>query len=61
MKVTKLLIGFLLLSISLWAQNKPGKPQLVVGIVVDQMRYDYLYRFSKRYGENGFKRMMREA
>lgn len=33
-------------------------PKLVVGIVVDQMRWDYLHRFYDRYGEDGFKRMM---
>lgn len=32
--------------------------KLVVGIVVDQMRYDYLTRFYHRYGEGGFKRML---
>lgn len=37
------------------------RPKLVVGIVVDQMRYDYLYRFYDKYGEGGFKRMMREG
>ncbi len=37
------------------------KPKLVVGIVVDQMRYDYLTRFYKKYGEGGFKRMMNEG
>ncbi|MEP5338439.1 MAG: alkaline phosphatase PafA [Algibacter sp.] len=37
------------------------KPKLVVGIVVDQMRYDYLTRFYNRYGEGGFKRMMNEG
>jgi predicted AlkP superfamily pyrophosphatase or phosphodiesterase len=36
-------------------------PKLVVGIVVDQMRYDYLTRFESKYGEGGFKRMMREG
>ena len=35
-----------------------SKPKLVVGIVVDQMRYDYLTRFYSKYGEGGFKRMM---
>ncbi|APZ45026.1 alkaline phosphatase [Polaribacter reichenbachii] len=34
------------------------KPKLVVGIVVDQMRYDYLTRFYDRYSENGFKRLL---
>jgi flagellar biosynthesis protein FliQ len=36
-------------------------PKLVVGIVVDQMRYDYLTRFYHRFGEGGFKRMMSEG
>lgn len=36
-------------------------PKLIVGIVVDQMRYDYLTRFYDRYGDGGFKRMMREG
>jgi predicted AlkP superfamily pyrophosphatase or phosphodiesterase len=34
------------------------KPKLVVGIVIDQMRYDYLTRFSDRYSEDGFKRLL---
>jgi predicted AlkP superfamily pyrophosphatase or phosphodiesterase len=37
------------------------KPKLVVGIVVDQMRYDYLTRYESKYGEGGFKRMMNEG
>lgn len=36
-------------------------PKLVVGIVVDQMRYDYLFRFKERYSEGGFRRLMREG
>jgi len=36
-------------------------PKLVVGIIIDQMRYDYLTRFYKRYGEGGFKRMVKEG
>ncbi|WP_375562239.1 alkaline phosphatase PafA [Bernardetia sp. OM2101] len=35
-----------------------SRPKLVVGIVVDQMRYDYLYRFYNQYSENGFKRLL---
>ncbi len=38
-----------------------SKPKLVVGIVVDQMRYDYLTRFESKYGNGGFKRMMSEG
>jgi len=41
--------------------SQTQKPKLVVGIVVDQMRYDYLNRFYNKYEEGGFKRMMREG
>ena len=34
---------------------------MVVGIVIDQMRWDYLYRYYARYGEGGFKRMLGEG
>lgn len=37
------------------------KPKLVVGIVVDQMRYDYLTRFNSKFGQGGFKRMINEG
>ncbi|WP_214073423.1 alkaline phosphatase PafA [Mucilaginibacter sp. dw_454] len=37
------------------------RPKLVVGIVVDQMRWDYLYRYYSRYGNTGFKRLLNEG
>ncbi|RFP66295.1 alkaline phosphatase family protein [Hymenobacter lapidiphilus] len=37
------------------------RPKLVVGIVVDQMRYDYLYRYWSKYGQGGFKRLLGEG
>ncbi|TWF42775.1 putative AlkP superfamily pyrophosphatase or phosphodiesterase [Chitinophaga polysaccharea] len=37
------------------------KPKLIVGIVVDQMRWDYLYRYYDRYESGGFKRMLGEG
>ncbi|WP_233522458.1 alkaline phosphatase PafA [Chitinophaga silvatica] len=37
------------------------KPKLIVGIVVDQMRWDYLYRYYDRYEAGGFKRMLGEG
>jgi len=53
----------LLISLSLFSQDNLQKerPKLVVGVIVDQMRYDYLYRFYDRYGDDGFKRLMREG
>ncbi|MGO1584393.1 alkaline phosphatase PafA [Mesonia sp.] len=37
------------------------QPKLVVGVVVDQMRYDYLTRFWDHYGEDGFKKLVDEG
>ncbi|GAA4457464.1 alkaline phosphatase family protein [Nibrella saemangeumensis] len=36
----------------------PNRPKLVIGIVVDQMRYDYLYRYYDKFITGGFRRMM---
>jgi predicted AlkP superfamily pyrophosphatase or phosphodiesterase len=38
-----------------------GNPKLVVGIVIDQMRFDYVYRFWDKLGNDGFKRMLSEG
>lgn len=38
-----------------------ARPKLVVGIVVDQMRYDYLYRYYDKYVEGGIKRFLNEG
>jgi predicted AlkP superfamily pyrophosphatase or phosphodiesterase len=43
-------------------EEKPFEaPKLIVGIVVDQMRFDYLTRFWDRYSEDGFKRMVNQG
>lgn len=36
-------------------------PKLVVGIVVDQMRTDYIYRYWDNFGEDGFRRLIGEG
>lgn len=65
MKVKIIILSFLLFSLSVSAQKKAAtslpRPKLVVGIVVDQMRWDYLYRYYDRYQEKGFKRMLNEG
>ncbi|MEO6684241.1 MAG: alkaline phosphatase PafA [Ginsengibacter sp.] len=38
-----------------------NRPKIVVGLMVDQMKWDYLYKFENRYGEGGIKRLMREG
>ena len=39
----------------------PSKPKLVIGLVIDQMRWDYLYKFSGLYSNTGFKRLLKEG
>jgi predicted AlkP superfamily pyrophosphatase or phosphodiesterase len=59
-----LFLAATLLAGSAFAQKagKPlARPKLVVGIVVDQMRYDYLYRYWDKYGQGGFKRLLAEG
>jgi predicted AlkP superfamily pyrophosphatase or phosphodiesterase len=43
------------------AKYNDDRPKLVIGIVVDQMRYDYLTRYFNKYGNGGFKRLMKEG
>ncbi len=40
------------------AQTDQPKPKLVVGIVVDQMRYDYITRYWDLFGNDGFKKLV---
>jgi predicted AlkP superfamily pyrophosphatase or phosphodiesterase len=65
MKKINLLILALVASLSVtYGQKKStdsNRPALVVGIVVDQMRYEYLYKYADRYSNNGLKRLIREG
>ncbi|MBX2932182.1 MAG: alkaline phosphatase family protein [Chitinophagaceae bacterium] len=67
----KILLIFLFFTvISSFAQNKKviepnsanntniARPKLVVGIMIDHMRWDYLYRYQNRYDSNGFNRLL---
>lgn len=38
-----------------------NQPKLVVGLVIDQMRWDFLYRYRSLYSANGFKRLLNEG
>jgi predicted AlkP superfamily pyrophosphatase or phosphodiesterase len=38
-----------------------SKPKIVVGLVIDQMRWDYLYRYSSRYSDGGFNRLLKKG
>jgi len=43
------------------ARAATTKPKLVLVIVVDQFRYDYLERFGDLFGAGGFRRLMNEG
>ncbi|MEO5642784.1 MAG: alkaline phosphatase PafA [Bacteroidia bacterium] len=43
------------------ATTDPARPKLVVGLVIDQMRFDYVYRFWDKLGNDGFKRLLNEG
>ncbi len=66
--ILPVLAGFLALTVSAQKTASPAseesiqRPKLVVGIVIDQMRWDYLYRFNSLYKANGgFKRLLGEG
>ncbi len=68
MKVKLLFFLLLIATLPIWAQKKTAsnnqalpRPKLVVGIMVDQMRWDYLYRYYERYQPDGFKRLLNEG
>lgn len=59
MKRIFLLATIALMSLSVQAQAQFGeKPKLVVGLVVDQMRWDYLDRYYNQFTEGGFRRLI---
>jgi len=60
---TLLSTGCALLSLALVAQEPQwaSPPKLVVGIVVDQMRVDNIYRYWDNFGDGGFRRLVREG
>lgn len=41
--------------------SSPGRPRLVVGIVVDQLRSDYLEYLRELFGDKGFRRLMEKG
>ncbi len=43
------------------AQTILASPKLVVNITIDQLRHDYLEAFAPLYGEDGFKRLLKDG
>ena len=57
----KNLFFFLLILLGCSASSENKKPKLVVAIVIDQMRYDFLENLSHRYSDNGFNRLVNDG
>lgn len=58
MRKITLALAFTFFAIICAAQQQP---KLVVGIIVDQMRYDYLTRFWDKFGSDGFKKIIAQG
>jgi predicted AlkP superfamily pyrophosphatase or phosphodiesterase len=64
MKVSLTVILLISVSVELSGQGAylpPDKPRLVIGIVVEQLKYDQLEKFRDRLSENGIKRLINEG
>lgn len=60
-KITSIIFSLILGIGFSFGQSADEKPKLIIGIVVDQMRQEYLYKYAERYSEGGFKRLMNEG
>lgn len=61
----RIIISFgllVLLTLSIYPQNykkiPSEKPKLIIGIVIDQMRYDYIYRYWDKFSDGGIRKMI---
>lgn len=55
------MITILLCMTTIVAMAQVERPKLVVGLVVDQMRWDYLYYYYDKYGQGGLRRLVDEG
>jgi hypothetical protein len=54
-------LSYLLFAGQVHAQKSVSRPKIVVGVVIDQMRWDYLYRYYNLLSDGGFKRLMKDG
>lgn len=57
--ITSVICG--LVGINTMLAIDPARPRLVVGIVVDQLRTDYIEYLQNLFGEKGFRKLMKEG
>lgn len=56
--MSRIIFASFLFCFNFLAVAQQQKPKLVVGIVIDQMRYDYLDRYWNKFGNDGFKKII---
>ena len=63
MRYNRFFVGVMMwvLAGAMCAMAQVERPRLVVGIVIDQMRWDYLYQYYDQWGESGFKRLLSDG
>ena len=59
METVKRVFVILMAAVALCASGQTDRPKLIVGLVVDQMRWDYLYNY--QWGEGGFKTLLQDG
>ena len=62
-KIVPIVFILIILSSSISAQfkNAPERPKLVIGIVVEGMRPDFIWRYINKFEEGGFKRLISDG
>jgi len=61
-KIIFIIILLSFFSLKIFSQtNFAKKPKIVVQIVVEQMRYDYITRYWNKFGNEGFKKLINEG
>jgi predicted AlkP superfamily pyrophosphatase or phosphodiesterase len=55
------IFAFILVGFTTATAQKLDAPKLIVGIVIDQMCYEYLYRYQDKFGKNGFRKIMEKG
>ena len=59
MKKSVYILSLLLFALSVFGQSE--KPKLILGVVVDQMKQEYAWRFRNHFGEKGFNRFLKDG
>jgi predicted AlkP superfamily pyrophosphatase or phosphodiesterase len=60
-KIALFILSLTFLNSCVKKQSTVQRPKIVIGLVVDQMRWDYLYRYYNLYGNGGFRRLLKEG